>query len=63
MSRDKFIKIRLSEQEHKRLKAFSEAQGVPMSEILRDFVKQLPTPGNIAIEPNPSDIAKKILLN
>lgn len=63
MSRDKFIKIRLSEQEHKRLKAFAEAQGVPMSEILRDFVKQLPTPGNTAIEPNPTDLAKKILQN
>ena len=41
MSRKKTIQIRLSEIEHQALKKYAESIGVPMSEVLRDYVKTL----------------------
>ena len=41
MSRQKTVNIRLSDIEHQALKRYAESMGVPMSEILRDYVKSL----------------------
>ena len=41
MSRQKTVNIRLSDIEHQALKRYAESMSVPMSEILRDYVKTL----------------------
>lgn len=41
MSRTKTVNIRLSDIEHQALKQYAESMGVPMSEVLRDYVKTL----------------------
>ena len=41
MSRQKTIQIRLSDIEHQALKRYAESVGMPMSEVLRDYVKTL----------------------
>ena len=41
MSRTKTVNIRLSDIEHQALKRYAESIDVPMSEVLRDYVKTL----------------------
>ena len=41
MSRQKTINIRLSDIEHQALKKYAESIDMPMSEVLRDYVKTL----------------------
>ena len=41
MSRTKTVNVRLSDIEHQALKQYAESIGVPMSEVLRDYVKTL----------------------
>ena len=41
MSREKTVNIRLSDIEHQALKYYAESVGMPMSEVLRDYVKTL----------------------
>ena len=41
MSRQKTIQVRLSDIEHQALKRYAESIDVPMSEVLRDYVKTL----------------------
>jgi hypothetical protein len=42
MKRDKRLQILFSEREYNKLKRESEKLGVPMAEVVRDFVKGLP---------------------
>jgi predicted DNA binding CopG/RHH family protein len=42
--RDKLIAVKVTEKELARVKKEAAAQGVSVSEILRDLIKQLPTP-------------------
>jgi len=41
MSRDNIVRVRLSDIELQALKQYAESIGVPMSEVLRDYVKTL----------------------
>lgn len=51
MSRENTVRVRLSDIEHQALKRYAESIGVPMSEVLRDYVKTLV--GNLrGIEPH-----------
>jgi len=42
MIRENIVRVRLSDLELAKLKAFAVSKGVPMSEVLRDYVKTLP---------------------
>ena len=52
MSRVKTVHVRLSDIEHQALKQYAESISVPMSEVLRDYVKTLIGNGR-GIEPHP----------
>jgi predicted DNA binding CopG/RHH family protein len=41
MSRDNTVRVRLSDIELQALKQYAESIGVPMAEVLRDYVKTL----------------------
>ncbi len=57
ISREKYIKVRLSEAEHQRLAEYADNLGITMSELIREMVKNLPL--IVAIPPNAnlSDLA------
>ncbi len=42
MSREKYLKVRLSEAEHQRLAECANSLGITMSELIREMVKNLP---------------------
>ena len=44
MARDYQINLRLTAKELARLKAFAEAEELSVSEVLRDYIKTLPSP-------------------
>jgi predicted DNA binding CopG/RHH family protein len=44
MSREKILKIRVSDYEYEQLKQESEKQGVPMSDLVRKYISKLPKP-------------------
>jgi hypothetical protein len=46
MSREKSIKVRLSEYELQQLKQEAEKQGIGMSDFLRKYISKLPKPEN-----------------
>ncbi|MGF1499733.1 MAG: DUF6290 family protein [Elainellaceae cyanobacterium] len=41
MARDNTVRVRLTDEELKALKQHAKNKGIPMSEVLRDFVKSL----------------------
>ncbi len=43
MARTKRLELKLSQQEYDRLKAASDAKDISMAELLRDFIKTLPS--------------------
>ncbi|WP_334782065.1 plasmid mobilization protein [Nostoc sp.] len=44
MSRQKILKIRVSDYEYDQLKQESALQGVPMSDLVRKYISNLPKP-------------------
>ena len=44
MARDHQINLRLNAKELAKLKAFAEAEDLSVSEVLRDYIKTLPSP-------------------
>lgn len=40
--RDKQLKVRLTEEEMKRLEAYAQSKGYSKSEVIRDYIKRLP---------------------
>ncbi|MBD0262768.1 MAG: hypothetical protein ICV78_08585 [Tolypothrix sp. Co-bin9] len=46
MSREKSIKVRLSEYELQQLRQAAEKQGIGMSDFLRKYISSLPKPEN-----------------
>jgi predicted DNA-binding protein len=42
MSREKTLRVRLSEEEFDRLKAYAEETNRLISEVIRDYIKRLP---------------------
>ncbi len=57
MNREKYIKVRLSEAEHKRLAECADSLGITMSELIREMIKNLPPVVAIPPHANLSDIA------
>lgn len=50
MSRDKRLEIRLSEPEYLKLDAYAKQKDISMAQVLREYIKRLPTPkGELAI--------------
>jgi hypothetical protein len=47
MSRDKRLEIRLSEAEYSKLEAFASQKDISMAQVLRAYIKRLPTPKNL----------------
>lgn len=44
MSRDKRLEIRLSEPEYSKLEAYAKQKDISMAQVLREYIKRLPTP-------------------
>jgi predicted HicB family RNase H-like nuclease len=44
MSREKALKVRLSDFEHEQLKLEAQKQGISMSDLLRKLISTLPKP-------------------
>lgn len=42
MTREKSIKVRLTEQEFEQIAAYSKSKGISVSEVIRDYIKRLP---------------------
>jgi predicted DNA-binding protein len=42
MSRDKLLRVRLSEEEYERIKDYAESTNRQISEVIRDYIKRLP---------------------
>jgi hypothetical protein len=42
MTRDKSIKIRLTQEEFERINLYAELKGFSVSEVIRDYIKKLP---------------------
>jgi predicted DNA binding CopG/RHH family protein len=42
MTRDKSIKVRLTEEEFERINLYAESKGFSVSEVIRDYIKRLP---------------------
>jgi hypothetical protein len=42
MPRDKLLRVLLSERELAKLKEYAESNDMPVSEVIRDFIKGLP---------------------
>lgn len=42
MTRDKSIKVRLTEEEFERIHFYAEFKGFSVSEVIRDYIKRLP---------------------
>jgi predicted DNA binding CopG/RHH family protein len=44
MIKEKSLRIRLSEEDFKRLQDYANHKDVPMSQIIRDYIRRLPRP-------------------
>lgn len=42
MGRDKSIKVRLTDEEFDQVTLYAGAKGISVSEVIRDYIKQLP---------------------
>ncbi|NJR62714.1 MAG: CopG family transcriptional regulator [Cyanobacteria bacterium CRU_2_1] len=42
MTREKLLRVRLSNEEYERLKDYAEATDRQISEVIRDYIKRLP---------------------
>jgi predicted CopG family antitoxin len=42
MSREKMLRVRLSDDEYGRLKDYAESSNKQISEVIRDYIKRLP---------------------
>lgn len=43
MSREKSLRIRVTNEEFDKLKAYADSKGVAMSHIIREYIRRLPT--------------------
>jgi hypothetical protein len=44
MPRDKTLRVRLNQREFEKIQLLAQQHDVPMSEVVRDLIKQLPEP-------------------
>ncbi|WNN87675.1 hypothetical protein [Gloeocapsopsis dulcis] len=42
MTREKSIKVRLTQKEFERIGIYAKSQGISVSEVIRDYIKRLP---------------------
>jgi predicted DNA binding CopG/RHH family protein len=42
MTKEKSIRVRLSDEDFERLKKYATKKDVPMSQIIRDYIRKLP---------------------
>ena len=42
MTREKSIKVRLTEEEFERINLYAKSKGFSVSEVIRDYIKRLP---------------------
>ena len=52
MARHKKLMVRLTEKELERLKEYAEGEGIAMSDIIRHYIRSLPSPKEEAITTN-----------
>ncbi len=45
MTREKLLRVRLSDEEYERLKDYADATNRQISEVIRDYIKRLPKTG------------------
>ena len=43
MSKDKRLEIRLSEEDYRKLEKYAESKDVSMAQVLRQYIKRLPS--------------------
>jgi predicted DNA-binding protein len=46
MSREKILRVRLSDEEWERLEYYAKAKSHSLSEVIRDYIKKLPKGGS-----------------
>ena len=49
MPRDKTLRVRLNQREFDKIQLLAQQHDVPMSEVVRDLIKQLPEPSTEAL--------------